>query len=292
MKKKILLISSIILGVVTLICIVLVIKNANTKNNETKISKETTSTKQESIVGQNDINNTFVTSIETEDEEIENTEEKSLEQTQEKIKEETKEEKAQETTKEIKQETKEEVKQEVKQVTQDKKIENTQEKTTSKVTKETTGTVEKQEQSTTTTVPTTQNEQKAPEQAVEQEPAKPVEEPKEETKKIDLSKYDYYENSLNGSYKGFIKDDAEMSKLKSLIDTAINEFGYTNVKIVQDSSLPKSGLRSFTANKINVENLVYDSDGFTICYYAVKEYHISSDGTETFFQTRSYIKVK
>ena len=83
-----------------------------------------------------------------------------------------------------------------------------------------------------------------------------------------------------------------MSKLKTLIDTAINEFGYTNVKIVQDSSLPKIGLRSFTANKTNVENLVYDSDGFTICYYAVKEYHISSDGTETLFQTRSYIKVK
>ncbi|MBE5805171.1 MAG: hypothetical protein E7313_00355 [Clostridiales bacterium] len=291
MKKKILLISSIILGVVALICIVLVIKNGNTKNNETKISKETTSTKQESIIGQNDINNTVATSIETEEKETENTEEKSVKQTQEKIKEETKEEKTQEITKEIKQETKEEVKQEIKQVTQDKKIENTQEKTTSKVTKETTGTVEKKEQPTTTTVPT-KNEEKAPEQVVEQEPAKPIEEPKEETKKIDLSKYDYYENSLNGSYKGFIRDDAEISKLKSLIDTAINEFGYTNVKIVQDNSLPKSGLRSFTANKTNVENLVYDSDGFTICYYAVKEYHISSDGTETLFQTRSYIKVK
>lgn len=287
MKKKILLISSIILGVVALICIVLVINNGNTKNNETKISKETTSTKQESIIGQNDINNTVATSIETEDKETENTEEKSVEQTQEKIKEETKEEKAQEITKEIKQETKEEAKQEIKQVTQDKKIENTQKKTTSKVTKETTGTVEKKEQSTTITVPT-KKEEKAP----EQEPEKPIEQPKEETKKIDLSKYDYYENSLNGSYKGFIKDDAEMSKLKTLIDTAINEFGYTNVKIVQDSSLPKSGLRSFTANKTNVENLVYDSDGFTICYYAVKEYHISSDGTETLFQTRSYIKVK
>mgnify|MGYP004444424159 FL=1 len=83
-----------------------------------------------------------------------------------------------------------------------------------------------------------------------------------------------------------------MSKLKSLIDNAIAEFGYTNVKIVQDSFLARSGLRSFTANKANVENAVYDSDGFTICYYAVKEYHISSDGTETLFQTRSYIKVK
>lgn len=285
MKKKILLISSIILGVVALICIVLVIKNGNTKN------KETTSTKQESIIGQNDINNTVATSIETEDKETENTEEKSIEETQEKTNEETKEEKAQDITKEIKQETKEEVKQEIKQVTQDKKIENTQEKTTSKVTKETSGTVEKKEQPTTTTVPT-QNEQKAPEQEIEQETAKPVEEQKEETKKIDLSKYDYYENSLNGSYKGFIRDDAEMSKLKSLIDTSINEFGYTNVKILQDSSLSKSGLRSFTANKTNVENLVYDSDGFTICYYAVKEYHISRDGTENFFQTRSYIKVK
>ena len=75
-------------------------------------------------------------------------------------------------------------------------------------------------------------------------------------------------------------------------DTCISEFGYKNVKIMQDSSLPRSGIRSFTANKTNVENAVYDSEGFTICYYAVKEYHIAADGTETLFQTISYIKIK
>ena len=127
---------------------------------------------------------------------------------------------------------------------------------------------------------------------VEQEVQKIIQESKVETKKIDLSKYDYYEESQNGSYKGFIKDNQEMNKLKSLIDTCIGEFGYKNVKVMQDSSLPRSGLRSFTANKTNVENAVYDSEGFTICYYAVKEYHIAADGTETLFQTISYIKVK
>ncbi|MCR5146375.1 MAG: hypothetical protein K6B70_03395, partial [Clostridia bacterium] len=251
--------------VITLICIVLIIiKNNNTKFNESKLDVKNASTKQESITGQNDINNTLATSIETKDEENKNTEDKDNEETKEKVNENT----------------------------EDKKIENTQEKTTSKVTKETSGTVVKNVESTST-VPT-KNEEPAPQpqQVVEPEPQKPVEEPKVEIKKIDLSKYDYYENSLNGSYKGFIRDDAEMSKLKSLIDTCIKEFGYTNVKIVQDSSLAQSGARSFTANKTNVENAIYDSDGFTICYYAVKEYHISSDGTESLFQTRSYIKVR
>ena len=117
---------------------------------------------------------------------------------------------------------------------------------------------------------------------------------KEETNEIDLSKYDYYEKSLNGSYKGFIKDDAEIAKLKSLINTCIEQFGYTNTKVEEnaDSSLARSGLRYFTANITNVQNAVYDSDYFTISYYAEKEYHISADGKETFFQIRSYIKVK
>lgn len=268
MKKKILLISSIILAIVIIGVTILIIKKSNTKINESKL--ESTSTSQESIIGQNDINivSTNV-EAETKDKENENTEEKELE--------------------EIKQETKEEIKQN----TEDKKIENTKEKTTNKVTKETSGTAEAKVKNNTPAVPTKKEEPaRQPQQAQEQEAPKPVEEPKQETKKINLSKYDYYENSLNGTYKGFIRDDAEMGKLKSLIDTCISEFGYTNVKIVQDSFLARSGLRSFTANKTNVENAVYNSDGFTICYYAVKEYHISSDGTETLFQTRSYIKVK
>lgn len=110
--------------------------------------------------------------------------------------------------------------------------------------------------------------------------------------KIDLSKYSYYEKGSDGSYKGFIEDKGEINKLKNLIDSAIKNFGYKNVKIVVDSSLAKSGARYFTANKTNVDNLVYDSDGFGIYYYAVKEYIISKDGTESYFQTRSYIKVK
>lgn len=142
------------------------------------------------------------------------------------------------------------------------------------------------------TVPIKKEETSQTKTVVEQEVQKTVQESKVETKKIDLSKYDYYEESQNASCKGFIKDNQEMNKLKSLIDTCISEFGYKNVKVMQDSSLPRSGLRSFTANKTNVENAVYDSEGFTICYYAVKEYHIAADGTETLFQTRSYIKVK
>lgn len=116
----------------------------------------------------------------------------------------------------------------------------------------------------------------------------------EETKKIDLSKYDYYENGLNGTYKGFIKDTEEIENLKSLIEACIKENGYKNVKVEdkEDSSLSKSNLRYFTANMTNVNSSINDCDGFTISYYAVKEYHISANGTETFFQTRSYIKVK
>lgn len=112
------------------------------------------------------------------------------------------------------------------------------------------------------------------------------------TQQIDLSKYDFYENSINGGYKGFIRDSQEIAKLRNLINASINEFGYTNVSVVEDSSIAKSGASYFTANARNVENLVYDSEGFSIHYYAVKEYHISADGTETYFQTRSYIKVK
>lgn len=262
MKKKILLISSIILGVVIIGVTIFIIKNSNTKSNESNL--ESTSTKQESMIVQ-DINADTIVEAQTEENEIKDTEEENIEETKE----------------------------ENKQETEDNKIQNTNEKNTSKVTKEKSGTVETKVENAATTVPT-QNEEPAPapQTVQEPEPPKPVEEPKVETKKIDLSKYDYYEESINGSYKGFIKDTAEMSKLKSLIDNAISEFGYTNVKVVQDSSLAQSGLRSFTANKTNVENAVYDSDGFTICYYAVKEYHISSDGTESLFQSRSYIKVK
>ena len=112
------------------------------------------------------------------------------------------------------------------------------------------------------------------------------------TKKVDLSKYLYYEKASNGSYKAFLVDNTEINNLKALIDNAIKSFGYKNVKIIQDSSLVKDGTMYFTANTINVENAVYDSEGFNIYFYAVKEYWVSPDGTEKYFQTRSYIKVK
>lgn len=266
MKRKILIISIIIISITSVCIAVVIVKSKRTEVSTDEVSKEVTSTELESIIGQNDINiaSTNV-EAETNDKENEVTEEKELE--------------------EVKQETKEQITKD----TEDKNIKETKEKNTNKVTKGKSGTAVAEH--TTTAVPT-KNEEKAEKPVVEPEPPKPVENPKQETKKIDLSKYDYYEKSLNGTYKGFVRDNAEMSRLKSLIDTCIVEFGYTNVKIVQDSSLAQSGLRSFTANKTNVENEVYNSDGFTICYYAVKEYHISSDGTETLFQTRSYIKVK
>lgn len=88
-----------------------------------------------------------------------------------------------------------------------------------------------------------------------------------------------------------MKSDSEMAKLRNLIDTCINEFGYTNVKVVPSSSIVGS-TQSFTANKTNVENKVYNSEYFTIYYYAEAEYHITADGDETIFQYRSYIKVQ
>lgn len=117
------------------------------------------------------------------------------------------------------------------------------------------------------------------------------EEPVEEVKKVDLSKYSRYESALNGGYKAYMKSDSEMTKLRNLIDTCIKEFGYTNVKVVPSSSIVGS-TQSFTANKTNVENKVYNSEYFTIYYYAEAEYHITANGDETIFQYRSYIKVQ
>lgn len=107
---------------------------------------------------------------------------------------------------------------------------------------------------------------------------------------LNLEKYDRYEKALNGGYKCFKKNTAEISKLKNLISQAIEEFGYTDVKIKEDKSIVSN--RYFTANKTNVENGVYDSEGFTIHYYAETEYNLTADGIETVFQVRSYIKVK
>lgn len=107
---------------------------------------------------------------------------------------------------------------------------------------------------------------------------------------LNLSKYDRYEKGLNGGYKCFKKNTSEISKLRSLINEAIQEFGYTDVRIVEDGSIISN--RYFTANKTNVENGVYDSEGFTIHYYAETEYILTADGRESIFQVRSYLKVK
>lgn len=127
-----------------------------------------------------------------------------------------------------------------------------------------------------------------------QEPTKEEtkqEKPVEEIKKVDLSKYSRYESALNGGYKAYMRSDSEMKTLKKLIDTCIIEFGYTNVKVVENSDIVGS-TQAFTANKTNVENKVYNSEDFTIYYYAEAEYHITANGDETIFQYRSYIKIQ
>lgn len=115
-------------------------------------------------------------------------------------------------------------------------------------------------------------------------------EPKKPEMKLNLDKYDRYQKALNGSYSCFKRNATEIEKLRKLINQAIKDFGYTDVQIKEDSSIINN--RYFTANKTNVENLVYNSDGFKIYYYAETEYSLSADGQETVFQVRSYIKVK
>lgn len=111
----------------------------------------------------------------------------------------------------------------------------------------------------------------------------------EEQVELDFTKYDRYYAGLNGGYTCFNKNTEETQRLKQLIENAIQEFGYTNVKVVEDSSMNKD--RYFTANKTNVQNAIYDSDGFTIHYYAETEYHLSVTGEEKVFQIRSYIEI-
>ena len=74
-----------------------------------------------------------------------------------------------------------------------------------------------------------------------------------------------------------------------IIEETIQEFGYTNVKIVENSSINKD--RYFTANKTNVRNLIYGVEGFTVHYYAETEYTLNASGEEAVFQIRSYIQI-
>ncbi len=131
----------------------------------------------------------------------------------------------------------------------------------------------------TSKVPETEQTQKTEEENIDIQ----------ETTQLDFSKYDRYYPALNGGYTCFKKNTEEIAKLKGLIEDAIEEFGYTNVKIVEDSSIISD--RYFTANKTNVQNLVYNTEYCTIHYYAETEYTLSKDGVEKVFQLRSYAKL-
>ena len=266
MNKKTLIIISIIFAIIIPLICILVFQFSKEGNNENIIDENKIYSSENTVLQENNVlDNIVATDIETEDktDTVELTEDKTKEkETEEKIENKIDTKEKNETIIETRdnnknKDTKDEVKKE--QVI-------TNDKTESKP-----QTVEKTEDKSV--IEKNENAQ-------------------EEQKKIDLSKYDYYEESLNGTYKAFIKDTADMSVLKSLINECITEFGYTDVKVLQDESLPRSGVAYFTTNKYNVENLVYDTEGFTIYYYSVKEYHISTDGTATYFQTRSYIKVR
>lgn len=109
--------------------------------------------------------------------------------------------------------------------------------------------------------------------------------------KLDFSKYDRYTPALNGGYTCFKKSDSEIAKLKGLIENSVKNFGYKNVNIIQNKNIAMS-TSYFTANKTNVENKVYNSEDFTIYYYAEAEYTLSSKGVENLIQYRSYITVR
>lgn len=258
MNKKTLIKASIIFAIIIPLICILLIQLSKEGNNENIIVENKIYSSENTYLQENNVlDNIVATDIETEDKT------ENVEETKDKI--------------ENKKDTKDEVKKE--QIIINNKIETKPqivEKTEDKSVIEKTENAQEEQKITTETIQTNTN----------------IEVKKEEEKKIDLSKYDYYEESLNGTYKAFIKDTANMSVLKSLIDECIIEFGYTDVKVVQDKTLATSGADYFTINKNNVENLVYDTEGFTIYYYSVKEYHISSEGTETYFQTRGYIKVR
>jgi len=146
---------------------------------------------------------------------------------------------------------------------------------------DTTGTPEQEIQ---TEIETPKQEKPTPETPVKQET--PIE---AEQVQLDFSKYDRYSPALNGGYTCFKKNPEEIAKLRNLLEAAIQEFGYTNITLVEDSSIVSN--RYFTANKTNAQNVVYNAEYFTIHYYAETEYTLSADGTEHIFQLRSYTKL-
>lgn len=256
MKRKILIISIITVILLTIISVI-VYKTIQMKSTNIATINDINTEEKLEETQENNVE-------ETNEENLENTEDKKIESTEENKNTETKEEPIQ-----IAQETKEkDSKTSIKQ--------NTNEKA-------------KEEKPKTNNPSGTKSNIQQPQIDTKEETKAP--EPKKEIKKVDLSKYSRYENALNGGYKAYMKSDSEMNKLKGLIDNCIKEFGYTNVKVVPSSSIIGS-TQSFTANKTNVENKVFNSEDFTIYYYAEAEYHITAEGTESIFQNRSYIKVQ
>lgn len=256
MKRKILIISILTIILIIIISVIVYIQVQN-KTKEVATLDNNISTEEETEETKDE-------NLATNEEVIENTEDNNEEITNENEVIETKEE-----TTQVAQETKEE--------------------SNTKVTNKNTNEKTNVETPKTNNQSSTSSGNNKPQETISEEPKQ--EEPVEEIKKVDLSKYSRYESALNGGYKAYMKSDSEMSKLRNLIDTCIKEFGYTNVKVVPSSSIVGS-TQSFTANKTNVENKVYNSEYFTIYYYAEAEYHITANGDETIFQYRSYIKVQ
>lgn len=256
MKRKILIISILTIILIIIISVIVYIQVQN-KTKEVATLDNNISTEEETEETKDE-------NLATNEEVIENTEDNNEEITNENEVIETKEE-----TTQVAQETKEE--------------------SNTKVTNKNTNEKTNVETPKTNNQSSTSSGNNKPQEPTKEETKQ--EEPVEEVKKVDLSKYSRYESALNGGYKAYMKSDSEMTKLRNLIDTCIKEFGYTNVKVVPSSSIVGS-TQSFTANKTNVENKVYNSEYFTIYYYAEAEYHITANGDETIFQYRSYIKVQ
>ena len=256
MKRKILIISILTVILIIIISVIVYIQVQN-KTKEVATLDNNISTEEETEETKDE-------NLVTNEEVLENTEDNNEEITNENEVIETKEE-----TTQVAQGTKEE--------------------SNTKVTNKNTNEKTNEETPKTNNQSSTSSGNNKPQETISEEPKQ--EEPVEEIKKVDLSKYSRYESALNGGYKAYMKSDSEMSKLRNLIDTCIKEFGYTNVKVVPSSSIVGS-TQSFTANKTNVENKVYNSEYFTIYYYAEAEYHITANGDETIFQYRSYIKVQ
>lgn len=261
MKKKVLIISIITIILISIVSVFVFYKVQYGKQTLKVSTLNDTITKEETQETKDEITKENVTN----EEKIENTEEN---------KEDTKEENNQDTKEENTKNTKDKITQN----TKDNKKAETQKTNSGEVTQNTV----KQPQTTTTLNDNSSNQNKKEETKVE--------EPKKETVKIDLSKYDRYE-TLSSGYKAYKKSDSEMTKLRELIDTCIKEMGYTNVKVVPSNTKPNNA-QAFTANKVNVENKVYNSEDFTIYYYAEAEYHITAEGNESIFQYCSYIKVQ